>query len=113
MKKLSALLAAVVAAAAFAVPAATAGTKTIKIGDDYFIRKGSTPTIKVSSGTVLKWVWRGKVAHNVYQLSGPAGTHFHTSSRVKGTYSRRFKKRGTYTIVCLIHPGMEMKIKVH
>jgi plastocyanin len=30
----------------------------------------------------------------------------------KGTFSRTLTKTGTYSIVCTIHPGMKMTLKV-
>lgn len=111
MKKLSALLAVAVAAAALAVPA-LAGTRTVKIGDNWYVARHGSHAVTISHGTVVKWVWTGKVSHNVYQLSGPKGTHFHSPAKVHGFFKRRFAKRGTYQIVCTIHPGMDMTIHV-
>jgi plastocyanin len=112
VKKLSALIAAAGVLAAVGVPIALAGTKSVTVGDDYYVRKGGTPTVTINHGSSIKWVWRGKRAHNVYQLSGPKGTHFHSPTKVKGTFTRKFGKAGNYVIVCTVHPGMEMKIKV-
>lgn len=109
MKKLLALAAACSATAALAVPA-LAATRTVKVGDDYFVRSGTRPTVTVRKGDTVKWVWRGKVAHNVYVLSGPQ--KFRSRTQTTGTYSRRMKVRGTYKIVCVIHSGMEMTLKV-
>jgi plastocyanin len=109
MRRLAALTAVVGAAAALAVPA-LAATKSIKVGDDYFVRAGRPPVVTVSKGTTVKWVWRGKIIHNVY-ARGPV--NFHSATQVKGTYSKKLTKRGTYAIVCKIHTGMAMTLKVH
>ena len=114
MKKLLALLATLAVAAALAVPA-LAATHTVKIGDNWFISRSGSHSLTVRHGTTIKFVWTGKRAHNVYQLSGPAGTHFHyprNGTKKSGTFKRVFRKRGNYVIVCTIHPGMQMKLHV-
>jgi len=38
---------------------------------------------------------------------------FHSSFQRKGTFSHKFRKAGTYKIICVIHqPDMRMTIKV-
>jgi len=108
MKKLLALSAVAATTAALAIPA-LAGTKTVKVGDDYFVRSGKAPVVKVSKGTTVKWVWRGKVAHNVI---GSGASSFHSKTQVSGSFSKKFRKRGTWSVICSIHPGMAMKLKV-
>jgi len=68
------LLVAVLIAAAFAVLAvpALAATRSVKLGDDYFVRKGSVPTVTVKKGTKVTWRWSGKDMHNVAVTRGPA-----------------------------------------
>jgi plastocyanin len=109
MRKLIALGATAATAAALAVPA-LAATKTVKVGDDYFVKKGARPTVAVSKNDTVKWVWKGKVVHNVYVTKGPQ--KFHSKTIAKGSYSRKMTKRGSYLIVCTIHSGMEMNLKV-
>jgi plastocyanin len=106
MKRLLAVLVAVaIVAAALAIPA-LAATKTITIGDNFFRPASAT----VSKGTTVKWVWKGKLAHNVTVKKGPV--KFHSSTKPKGTFSKVLTRKGTYTIVCTIHPGMQMTLKV-
>jgi plastocyanin len=111
VRKLCLLVAALAVAAALAVPA-FAATKTVKIGDYFFVKKGSPPTVTVKRGTTVKWVWTGKVMHNVTVLSGPA--KFHSKLQAKGSYSEKLSKKGTYKIVCTIHKalGQRMTLKV-
>ena len=109
MKKLLALAATGATAATLAVPA-LAATKTVTVGDDFFVRKGATPTVTINKGDTVKWVWKGKHKHNVFETAGPV--HFHSPSRTSGSFSRRFTKAGTYTLVCTYHAGMTMKLKV-
>jgi plastocyanin len=111
LRKLYLAAAAVLAVAAVAVPA-FAATRTVKVGDFYFVKKGSPPTVTVKRGTVVKWVWAGKTAHNVTVTRGPV--KFASKTQIKGTFSRTLTKKGTYYIVCTIHKalGQKMTLKV-
>jgi plastocyanin len=91
------------------VSPAAAKTKNIKVGDDYFVRNSGTPTVTVKKGTTVKWNFKGRDAHNVVG-SGPAS--FQSPVKSSGSYKRKMKKKGTYRIVCSIHAGMDMKLKV-
>ena len=104
------LVIALVLALVAAAPA-TAATKNVKVGDDYFVRKGNPPTVKVTKGTTVKWNWAGSRQHNVITTSGPAS--FQSALKRSGTFKRKMKKAGTYKIVCSIHaPDMAMTLKV-
>ena len=105
MKKLIALGATGVAAAALAVPA-FAATKTITVADDVFKPKSTT----VSKGTTVKFRWVGKAPHNVVRSSGPSFSQIGT--RKSGTVSRKLSRKGTYKLACSIHPGMNLSIRV-
>jgi plastocyanin len=100
VRKLCLVGAAGVAVAAAAVPA-FAATRTVTVGDNYFVRKGSPPTVTVKRGTTVKWVWRGSAPHNVTVKRGPV--KFHSKTMNRGTFSRRLTRKGTYAIVCTIH----------
>ena len=90
---------------------ALAATRTVSIGDDWFVRDGTPTTIYVKRGTTVKWVWTGRDRHNVVVSSGPVT--FSSSLKRDGTYSRRLRRAGTYRIVCSIHqPDMRMTIRV-
>jgi plastocyanin len=91
---------------------ALAAGRTVKVGDDFFVRKGSVPTVKVKKGTKVTWRWVGKDMHDVAVASGPV--KFASNYKTKGgTYSKKLTKTGTYTIFCSIHqPDMKMKLKV-
>jgi plastocyanin len=94
-----------------AAPAAAA-TKNVKIGDDYYVRAGSAPTVTVSKGTTVQWNWRGRRQHNVQVRSGPSS--FQSALKRSGSYSRKMRRRGTYKIVCSIHsPDMAMTLRVN
>ena len=89
---------------------ALAATRSVKVGDDYFVRKGSTPTVTVHKGTKVTWRWRGEDLHNIAVTKGPV--KFHSPYKASGTYSHKMRKAGRYTIVCTIHSGMKMKLRV-
>ena len=95
---------------ATAAPAAAA-TRNVKIGDDYYVREGSRPTVTVTKGTTVRWNWRGRRQHNVVVQRGPAT--FQSKLKRSGSYSRRMRRVGTYRIVCSIHqPDMAMTLRV-
>ena len=107
------LLVAMLIAAASAVLAtqALAATRSVKVGDDFFVRKGSVSTVTVKKGTTVTWRFTGKDLHNIAVTKGPA--KFRSSYKDSGTYSKRLTRTGTYTIVCSIHqPDMRMRLNV-
>ncbi|HEU4976931.1 MAG TPA: plastocyanin/azurin family copper-binding protein [Baekduia sp.] len=103
--KLIAAATAVAATGALAVPA-LAATKSITVKDNSFGPKSAT----VRKGTTVKWVWRGKAPHNVHVTKGPA--KFSSPTKVKGSFSKKLTRSGTYKIVCTIHPGMKLTLRV-
>ena len=109
MRKLCVAVLLVAGAGVFATQA-LAASRSVKIGDDYFVRNGSTPTITVRKGTTVTWRWTGKDLHNIAVTSGPAS--FRSSYKRSGTYSRTVRRAGTDTIVCTVHSGMKMKLHV-
>jgi plastocyanin len=104
MKKLAVAAVAVAATVATAIPS-TAAT-TVKVDDDVFKPK----TVTVSSGTTVTWRWVGSDPHNVTVTKGPV--KFHSGTKRKGKFSKKLRRGGTYKIVCTIHPGMAMTLKV-
>lgn len=105
VKKLLAAGATIGVAAAVAVPA-FAATRTITVDDDVFKPKSAT----VSKGTTVRFRWVGDSPHNVVRTSGPSFQQIGT--RRSGTVSRKLKKAGTYKLVCSIHPGMGLTLRV-
>src|SRR5690349_2899948 len=97
------LIVAVIAAAAVTVLAATAfaATRSVKVGDNYYVRARGVPTVTVSKGTVVAWHFAGHNAHTVSVKRGPV--RFSSSVRSSGTYRKKMTRRGTYTIYCKIH----------
>jgi plastocyanin len=110
MRKIFIIGLALAACAALAIPA-LAATKSITVGDNFFVRHGGTPTVTVAKGTTLKFLWKGHAPHNVTVTKGPA--KFRSSTMTSGSYAKKLTKAGTYTIICTIHqPNMKMIVKV-
>jgi plastocyanin len=93
-----------------AVTPALAATKNVKVGDNYFVRASGVPTVTVSKGTKVTWVWRGKSFHNVKVTRGPA--KFGSSTMRSGSFSKKVTTAGTYTIVCTVHGPADQKMKL-
>jgi plastocyanin len=92
--------------------AAARPARSIKVGDDYFVRKGSPPAISVAKGTRVTFRWSGAGLHNVHARRGPRT--FRSGYKSKGTYSQVLGRTGTYVVYCDIHaPSMRLTIKVH
>ena len=102
MRRLSVLFVILALAAALIATQAFAATSTPwKIG--------TNKTVKIRKGGTVKWVWADGAPHNV---KGPGFSSKVQSGKGK-TYSHKFGKRGTFKIVCEIHPGsMKTTVKV-
>lgn len=105
------VLLAVVAAAAVSAAPALAATRTVKVGDDYFGKRGTKPTVTVGKGTRVVWKWVGDSTHNVRAYKGPR--RFESTFKTSGTYERTFSRKATYRLVCDVHRAdMRMTLKV-
>jgi plastocyanin len=111
------VISAVVAGAALIVsvaPAQAAQHKTVKIGDNYFLPK----TLTVKRGATVTWKWPGfdtaGDVHDVKLKSGPKHVKKFHSQPASSDYSfkRKLKVAGKYSIVCTLHEGMRMTIRV-
>jgi plastocyanin len=109
MRKLLILAAVPALTAAVAIPA-LAATKSVEVGDDYFVRDSGVPTVTVKKNDSVRWRWEGKHPHNVTVTSGPV--KFHSSTKKSGTFTKKVTRKGTYRIICTIHSGMKMTLKV-
>jgi len=93
---IAALLAAVVAAQAFAAT-----------GVSWHV--GTNKTVKIKKGGTVKWTWSDGAPHNV---RGP-GFVSKTTSKKGTTYSHKFGRKGTFKIICQVHPtSMKTIVKV-
>jgi plastocyanin len=99
-----ALFAGLLAAPAFAA------AKRVRVGDNFFVRDGAVPTVTVSKGTRVTWVWNGRSLHNVTVTKGPV--RFRSGNRTSGRFSKRVSRAGTYTIVCTVHGASDQSMKL-
>jgi plastocyanin len=113
MRKLLLVVAVPVATAALAIPA-LAATKSVKVGDDWFVRssEGAVPTVTIKRNDTVHWKFVGDDDHTVSVKSGPV--RFSSPAKASGTYTKKFTKAGTYRIYCKIHGlgDQSMKLKV-
>jgi plastocyanin len=104
------LLAALLATLLAAVPAVSK-RKSVEVDDNYFVREGSPPTVRVRRGDTVVWNWEGSNPHNVTVARGPV--RFKSRNQTSGRYQKRVTRRGAYRIVCTIHPpNMRMTLRV-
>lgn len=109
MRKVVLPLAAAAALGAAVVPA-VAATKTVKVGDNYYVRDSGVPTVTVRKGDRVTWRFVGDSPHNVTVTKGPA--RFSSPVKTSGTYSRKLTRKGLYTIVCTIHGAADQSMKL-
>jgi plastocyanin len=95
----------IVAVTASMAMAATRSVGVRKSGTRYLF---SPRTLTISKGDTVRWSWRGAMAHNV------AGPGFRSRTATRLTYSRTFRRAGTFRVVCQIHQfaGQRMTIRV-
>jgi plastocyanin len=85
--------------------------RTVEVDDNYFVRQGDPPTVRVKRNDTVVWEWEGRNPHNVRVTRGPV--RFKSSTKTSGTYRKKVTRRGTYRIVCTIHRAtMKMTLKV-
>ena len=97
----------VLSASALPQPAASAGVKRVEMKDIDF-----TPaTVTIRRGDSVRWVWRDqRVSHDV---TSRGRLRFRSSqTKLTGTHTVRFRRKGTYRYVCTIHPSMLGKVVV-
>src|SRR3954452_4575129 len=109
MKKLI-VMALVVGCLGVVASVAMAATKSVKVGDNYYVRPSGVPKVTVSKGTKVKWRFGTGTPHKVTVKSGPA--KFNSAPRSSGSYSKTLKKRGTYVIYCTIHGFRDQRMKL-
>lgn len=113
---LAALVAAGAGAASAADDAPRAGAAKAKKGRTHKATVGhgyyspSKLTLKV--GDKIRWTWQGSLfdPHDVTVEKGPQ--KFRSPVQAGGTYTRTFRKAGSYLLVCTQHPEMTMTVKV-
>ena len=107
----AAAIGAAAAAAALPAAAATAPVKTISMRDDFFVRAANDATITVKKGTIVRFANRGVENHNATVAIGPV--KFRSGKILPGgVYRKQVTKTGKYIVVCTIHPGMQVNLRV-
>jgi plastocyanin len=111
MRRALVLAAAIGAAAILALSPLASGraTKTVQVNDDFY----APNRVKLKKCDKIAFDWVGINEHTVTKTKGP-GPFFDSGPR-QGTgvlYTRRFKKRGDYKLICTLHTGMTMKVEV-
>jgi plastocyanin len=102
MRKLTAFLG-VSALLAVGAVSAFAATATVKW------HVPTNATVKIAKGGTVKWVWTDGQPHDV---KGP-GFASKTIAKKGFTYSHVFKTKGTFKIICQVHPTtMKTTVKV-
>jgi len=100
-----------IAITAMLVPLAHAATTEVKVKDDFF----KPDRVEIQKGDKVLWRWRGSDLHNVAgKKPGRRSIAFASALKVNGKYSHRFRKVGTWRILCENHPDdMRMKVVVN
>ena len=78
--------------------ASAASVKTVRVQDSVF----SPRALSVSKGSKLRFVWVGKLPHNL------VGGGVNYSSRTSGSVTIKVNRSATY--VCQLHSGMKLKV---
>ena len=69
---------------------------------------GAKKTVSIKRGGTVKWIWADREPHDV---KGP-GFASKIVTKKGYTYSHRFRKRGTFKIICRVHSSMKTVVKV-
>jgi plastocyanin len=102
MRKITVLVAACALVAAIAATTAFAATS---VG----WKVGTNKTVHIRKGGTVRWVWADGLQHNVH---GPGFTSA-LKSKKGFSFSHRFNKKGTFKIICQVHPtSMKTTVKV-
>src|SRR5215208_4998538 len=89
---------------------AMASSRSVKVGDNFYVRASGLPKVTVSKGTKVKWRFGTGTPHTVTVKSGPR--KFNSGVRSSGIYAKTLKKRGTYVIYCTIHGFSDQRMKL-
>jgi len=99
-----------VAITAILVPLAHAATTEVKVKDNFF----KPDRVEIKKGDKVLWRWKGSDLHNVAgKKPGTNNIAFASEFKTDGKYSHRFRKVGTWKLLCENHPRkMRMKVIV-
>lgn len=60
--------------------------------------------VELSAGTIFRWRFLGTERHDVTLANGPQGLA--SASMRQGSFSFRFRRKGTYNLYCSLHPTL-------
>jgi plastocyanin len=103
-------LALVGAIVAIGATQAFAASRSVKVGDNYFVRASGVPTVTVKKGSTVTWRFAGNNLHTVVVRSGPV--KFRSGAKSSGTFKRKLTRAGTYRIYCSIHGAGDQSMKL-
>ncbi len=109
MRKLLVLALLTVLSGALAATA-LAATRTVKVGDNWFVRSSGTPKVTIKRGDTVRWSFVGDAPHNVSVTRGPV--RFSSRTMSSGIFRKRITRRGKYTIVCTIHGARDQSMRL-
>jgi plastocyanin len=104
------VLALVGAVLAILATQAFAASRSIRVGDNYFVRASGVPTVTVTKGTTVSWRFAGNNLHNVVVRSGPV--KFRSGAKSSGTFRKKLTRAGTYRIYCSIHGASDQSMRL-
>jgi plastocyanin len=83
---------------------ALAATKRVGVRQP---NRWSTSSVTINRGDAVRWSWRGGPPHNV------VGRGFKSRTAARLTYTRTFRRSGSYRISCSVHARtMRMTVRV-
>jgi plastocyanin len=88
-------------------PSGASGAVKVKIKDSG-TRRFSPSSITIERGTKVKWVNKGTLTHTTTANNGAWDETLSPGE----TFSRRFRRAGTFSYHCSIHPSMTGTITV-
>jgi plastocyanin len=93
---------------------ALAATKSVKVGDNYYVRASGVPTVTVKKGDKLKFNFKGSSAHNAHGVGISLGSSCKTVRSSGSCTTPKLNKKGTFTVFCDLHgkSDQSMKLKV-
>jgi plastocyanin len=106
MRKRATLALLAIGVLALLAPGVAPAATTVTLGDNFFAPSSKT----IASGTTVRFKWIGAKRHNVKKSRGPGAGFKSRTTRARGVnFAKRFTRRGTYKLICTIHPE-EMRL---
>ena len=100
------------ALAGFLATAALAATKSVKVGDNYYVRASGVPTVTVKKGSKLKFNFTGSAVHNARGVGINLGSSCRKTRSSGSCTSAALNKVGTFTVYCEVHGKSDQRMKL-